>query len=62
MFRGKKKDFRRFLVTFPQNVSQPSDAVIFVYPLSHVDPKGSFVYIFLRIVTEIICHDFESVN
>ena len=49
MFRGKKRTLDGFSFTFPQNVSQPFDPVILVYPLSHVDPKVNLFTFFLEL-------------
>ena len=40
----------------------PPDMEAFSWILNTLFPFSFFVYIFLRIVTEIIGHDFESVN
>ena len=48
-FEEKKRTLDGFSFTFPQNVSQPFDPVILVYPLSHVDPKVNLFTFFLEL-------------
>ena len=47
--REKKRTLDGFSFTFPQNVSQPFDPVILVYPLGHVDPKVNLFTFFLEL-------------
>ena len=48
-FEEKKRTLDGFSFTFPQNVSQPFDPVILVYPLGHVDPKVNLFTFFLEL-------------